>query len=246
MRAQPEQNKNIITSQNALLGIAFIQAFRYLKNDHSLACAKALLSQLLVTQYHNDQLLHLSYPGQKEKEIHGVFLDDFSALLLFVTYLYEEEPTLNSQILMRKLAANIYSFEDKGVWSEAKTTDFQKIDAQIYDHPTPSARSLAQLALLRTNMLIGDRNTDSQSKRLSLKDGDEYQAALFSDFLNYTIFLKKAGAQIKAPHLFPWDELPLSAIQIHSDKQELCFQGTCQKFSTLTELKQLLLMPGKK
>jgi len=226
-RSQPFIDKKFITSWNALTGIAFIMAHRYIGYQEGLEKAEVIFDTLIEKHTEGNIIFHSSINSKVQGES---FLEDYASLLLLATYLGEETNSYKDYlaVLSEDLQKQFYR---KGVWYEAlPDTDFTHIPASTYDQPMPSSRSLAEFALLRTDILLGRPFHP-----------DKYLRPVGQDFLNLTVFIKNGNFHIiQTPKKISWDQLPFNAIQLSSNTIEDCYAGTCYAFKTIDELLDFL------
>jgi len=219
-RNQPFVDRKIITSWNALVGIGLVMAWRYTANRQALEKAKKLFSKLLEKHFNNDKLLHSSLDDKVQAE---EFLEDYAAVFLLMTYLHEE--TGEHKDLLEAFRKKVKLFK-KGGWIESRNTDFMEIAAESTDSPTPSSVSLAELGLLRMNIMF-----DEEYK------ATEYKSPLSHDFYNLAALLSSGDWHlIHSPEKLDWNNLPLNAIQIRSEKIQDCYKMSCMEFKTTEEL----------
>ena len=147
-KIQPFVDKKIITSWNALVGLGLIMYWRVSKDKEILDKAKSLLVNLLKLHYVDERLVHSSLDGKLQD---GEFMGDYAAVLLLVTHLHEE--TKEHEELIGKLQKKLLSFKEKKGWIESRNSDFKEVEALPYDASVPSSVSLAELALLRCNII---------------------------------------------------------------------------------------------
>ena len=140
-RPQPFVDQKIVTSWNALAGIGLMMAYRFAGVKKARRKALALFGALLEKHYHGDKLAHTSLNATIQKE---EFLEDYAAALILATLIYEE--TGKHKKAISSLYHKLLTFRDKDGWYQSHNQDFIKIPAPTYDHPTPSAVSLAELA----------------------------------------------------------------------------------------------------
>lgn len=176
-RSQPLVDEKIITSWNALACIGLLISYRYAQIESSKEKALTLFQKLLEKHYKDGKLVHSSLGSVVQQE--GEFLEDYAAVLLCATYLYEE--TREYKELIEELFEKIQSFYDDQ-WYENKTDDFVKIPAQTIDQFCPSSTSLAEMALLRAKIILG--------KELSVK---EYHQPLMHDFYNLATLMQNSA-----------------------------------------------------
>jgi len=219
-RKQPFTDKKCITSWNALVGVGLINAYRSLNDELLKAKAIILFKNILATQYRQGVLHHSSYKGELQD---GEFLEDYAALLLFATYIYEE--TREYKEMIKTLSHQVERFRDQQ-WIESHNTDFIKIQASTFDHPTPSSTSLAEMAKLRASIILGEEYPQA-----------EYREPLQHDFFNLMVFVKNGNWHlIHAPHKIEWKHLPANCIQVFDQKIQDCHQQKCQEFKDVSEL----------
>ena len=219
-RAQPFTDKKVITSWNALLGIAFIVSSRCLDSSRAKAKGVLLFKNILREHYHEGLLSHSSYEGKLQP---GEFLEDYAAMLLFATYLYEE--TGEYKDLLETWTNRVRLFKPDH-WIESKTNDFRLIPAKSDDHPTPSSVSLAEMALLRSSLFRGKTCLPVQ-----------YRQPLQYDFFNLVAFISLGNWHcIHIPDNIKWEHLPANCMQIHDSKIQDCYNGSCVECKDVTDL----------
>jgi len=214
-RRQPFVDRKIITSWNCLAGIGLVHAYRYLGDTTAFEEAEALLFELLDQHFVEGQLAHSSIDGQLQKQ---EFLQDYAGILLLLSYLHEETKKYENHL--HQFYEKLEVFRKEGAWIEALNPDFIAIRAEAYDHPVPSSRSLAELALIRTEVLLGKSFTSGK-----------FTSALASDFLNIAVILSNGLFHIiKTPARISWADIPINVIQVQGKKLEDCYRGTCKPF----------------
>ncbi|MBF0485177.1 MAG: thioredoxin domain-containing protein [Candidatus Omnitrophica bacterium] len=212
LKEPPFCDEKIVTSWNALLGVAFIHAYRYLSEDHFLAHARKIASCLLERHFDGVSLARTSLSGKKSS---GGFLEDGAAVLLLLTYLHEE--TGEFKEAMDTFYAYVLNFRTERSWKESSQKDFITLPASHFDHPIPSSVSLAELAVLRATIF--------QKKQFF---PGPYVTALFHDFYNISSLVRNGLFHlITSPQKIGWKVLPVNTIQIRGEKQEDCFAGSC-------------------
>lgn len=224
-RSQPFTDKKIITSWNALLGITFMQAWRCCQDRTAKQKAEQLFTALLNKHYSKEKLIHTSLNRNLQQQ---EFLEDYAALLLFTTYLYEE--TGNNKELLEQLYQQLQRFKKKGYWIESITDDFKEMHAHEFDHPYPSSASLAEAALLRANIL--------SNKEYPLL---EYRSPLEYDFYNMLAFITQGNVPIiHLPYRSDWQFVSYNTIQVKDDSIQLCYERKCTNYPSIDELKKML------
>ena len=210
-RLQPFIDKKIITSWNALTGIAYVMAWRALGDVSLLDQAEKILKKLVQKHIIGDLLAHSSYEGVLQ---HQEFLEDVSSLLLLATYIHEEKRNNNDLIIW--LRNKINQFNDDG-WFESNIKDFWKVSASEFDHPLPSSISIATMALLRCSILLKEEYQVLKYKRYS---GNE--------FYNLCAFISNGHWHcIHNNNVIPWKNAPFNTIQVEDTIYSDCYEGTC-------------------
>ncbi|MEK6947964.1 MAG: DUF255 domain-containing protein [Nanoarchaeota archaeon] len=216
-KQQPFRDKKFITSWNSLVGIALLMHYRFTDNISSKDKAVRLFANLLNKHYKNFRLFHSSVNSDE-------FLEDYSAFLLFSTFIYED---LNKyKDLISEIYSKMKSFNKNNVWHENLNSDFIDVKANTFDHPYPSSVSLAELAVLRSNIILG--------MEYSSKD---YSLPINHDFFNLSVFISNGNYHLihsKTP--ISWNDLPLNSIITHSDDFQDCFNNICKEFNNKEEL----------
>lgn len=197
-RPQPFVDKKILTSWNALTGIGLIMHWRATEDRSSLYKAQNLLKELLDLHYRNGDLVHSSLDGNLQR---GEFMGDYASLLLFVTYLHEEGGEYTN--LMNRLLDKLTSFKGRR-WMESRNSDFREVAALPYDTPVPSSISMAELAILRTDIF-----SDGYLRPLNFTD------PVNCDFHNMVSLFTKGFLQVvESDSSLSWKELSLNAVQL--------------------------------
>ena len=211
-RAQPEVDEKVVSSWNALAGIGLVHAYRHLGDETALSEARTLFDRLWRNHVSGDRVYH-SALGGKVKE--NAFLQDAAALLLFAEYLHEDTRAYGEE--MRRLRELTESFHRDGRWLEGDAEDFMAIPAPIFDSPTPSATSLAELALLRHNMMTGE-----------LYDERPFGAPLVQDAFNIAALAASGYVYlVEAPEPVPWKDVPIHTVQAPGEQTTYCYKGLC-------------------
>ncbi len=218
-RKQPFVDQKIITSCNCLLGIGMIHAYRYLNNNKALEVARTLFSNLIRKHYIDKKLRHSSLDNAVQKE---EFLQDYSSMLLFITYLHEE--TNEYEDLLKEFCDKVLEFKKDGNWIESDNEDFIELSADPYDYSVPSSISLAELALLRADILTGKQYSEG-----------EFKAALSHDFFNISTLVRNGFFHvIENPSKIGWDKIFPNSIQRKAEKPKECYKGICRDSIELT------------
>jgi uncharacterized protein YyaL (SSP411 family) len=212
-RPQPERDEKILCGVNALVACALVQAGRWLGRPELEAKGARTVKKLLEVFWHGSHLGHSLANGAVQKQS---FLSDAAALLLAVTMLREGEEAWADTV--NALAAYTESFKEHGRWIESSLVDFKPIAASAFDHPMPSALSLAAMGLARAAVLNG-----------AAGDPLEYLRPLQSDFFNVAAMVSQGlfhQVHSKAP--IAWERLPANAIQVRGEPESDCYQGQCR------------------
>jgi len=175
-RQQPFIDKTIITSWNAILGIALLQAYRATGIEKSKDIALRLFEKLLHEHYKKNHLIHscLGITCQQE-----AFLEDYATMLLFATHIHEE--TGKHKNIVNKLFKLMQKFYNRdNIWYENNRRDFANIPAQAHDTYMPSIQTFTQLAQLKTQNIL----RTNQKENFEIKT---YRTPLLYDFHNFAV-----------------------------------------------------------
>ena len=119
---------------------------------------------------------------------------------------------------MTSMAEYVRSFREEDKWVESDADDFMKIYASWFDHPVPSAVSLAEMALTRVALLTGGDVAQAVWRR-------PYQ----SDFYNINVLLTEDLFHLyttKEP--MPWSAIPVNSLQKRGEPESICHNRTCR------------------
>ncbi len=149
-RVRPGTDDKVLVAWNGLALIAFAEAARYLKRADYLQIARMNADFLLGELAQEDRLLRSWRAGQAR---HNAYLEDYAALILGLTALYQSDPDpywFNSAVdLTQDMIAHFsdteWGFFDTRSDHEALLTR----PKDIQDNATPSGNSLAAHALLQ-------------------------------------------------------------------------------------------------
>ena len=212
-RRQPARDDKIITEWNALAGVGLIEAGRATGREEYSRRAGELYRRLREVNEESGNLAHSSLPGMGRQD--QEFLDDRAALLLFESYLFEEDRL--EETTLHRSAEALLSFREGNEWHRSKSNDFFTMPADIFDSPIPSAASLAEMALLRYRLLTDGEYDELPQARATLADFYNLAARWSAG----EIYL------IKAPTPLSWRELPFPAVQGRAERENYCFRGVC-------------------
>lgn len=211
-RVQPFADRKIITSWNALTAIGLVMAWRATYDKSLLNRAVDVLDKLILKHLKGTTLAHSSLIGiiQGDHE----FLEDAASILLLATYIHEENG--DRKDLINLLRQAVLKFKTNK-WIESQNRDFLKITASDFDHPLPSSVSLAEMALLRTSMLMNENYSHIG-----------YKNPFNHDFHNLSAFISEGHWHlIHTPEKLLWHKLSLNSLQVLSSKFSDCFEGKC-------------------
>lgn len=213
VRRQPSPDNKIICGINALTGIALIQAGRLLNKPELEIKAASVIDNILKVFWDGTSLGHSLYNGVVQKQ---PFLADASAMLTAITMLCESDNAWKAY--MDCFSGYVGLFRENGKWVESNADDFQKVYASSFDHPFPSAVSLAEMGLTRAAILSG--------RDITLK---ENRQPFQSDFYNITSMISNGQFHIYTTQKWvPWDLLPANTIQLRGETESDCYMGTCR------------------
>lgn len=220
-RDQPFTDKKILTSWNSLLGVALVISYRCSIDEKSFDKAYLLFNNLLKKHYQSKKLAHSSFGNKIQKD---EYLEDYSAMLLFATYIYEEKGEYKDIVESFLKATERFNIGHR--FLESNNEDFMEVYAQEHDMPTPSSISLADYATFRANILLGK---DCKAGR--------YSSPISHDFFNFVNFLRNGNIhEIHTPSKISWKKLPLNSMQVKSDKIQDCYSMACREFKSEEEL----------
>ena len=211
-RTQPDTDRKIITSWNALTGVALVNAYRHLGEKAALDEARTVFSRLWELHVRDSAVAHSSLDGEVKE---NTFLQDPAALLLLATYLHEDTRHHSEEI--EKLREMVLEFKREGQWIEGDAPDFGAVPAQLFDSPTPSSTSMAELALLRRDMLTGELYDERSFGQPHVQDAHNV-AALASTGYVYLV---------ESPEPVDWTKLPVNTIQAPGGQTTYCYKGLC-------------------
>ena len=215
-RSQPSRDDKVLSGLNALTAVALIQAGRHLGRPDLEAGSVTLVWKLLGTFWDGTSLSHSYFDGVLQRQS---FLSDAAALLLAITMLYETDESWGET--MTTLAEYVKSFREEGKWVESEADDFMKIYASWFDHPAPSAVSLAEMALTRVALLTGRDVTPAVWRR-------PHQ----SDFYNINVLLTEDLFHLYTTREpLPWSAIPVNSLQKRGEPESVCHDRTCSPFS---------------
>lgn len=210
-RKQAFRDNKIITSWNALAGIGFVMAGRYVNTNYSERALK-IFNNLLDRHYIKGQLFHSSFENSVQKES---FLEDYASMLLFATFLFDENKI--EVEIMDILFEKLLEFKIDDVWYESTKSPFGKIPAAEYDHPIPSAVSMTEAAIARYSI-----QTDKTIKEINLKNPLTY------DFFNLAVkWSNNEFANISSPNKLNLSKLPPNITLKNDSVLSVCRNNTC-------------------
>ncbi len=211
-RPQPGRDEKVLCGVNALAACALVQAGRLLGRPELETKGAALVKKLAEVFWDGKQLAHSLANGALQKQS---FLSDAAALLLAVTTVHETDEAWAS--IMNALAEYTAGFREQDRWLESNLADFKSIAASTFDHPVPSAVSLATMALARAAILNGET-----AQTL------EYLRPLQCDFYNVAVMVGQGlFHQFHSRKALPWGRLPVNAIQMRGEPESDCYLGQC-------------------
>jgi len=215
MRSQPSRDDKILSGLNALTAVALIQAGRNLGRPDLEAGAVTLVWKLLETFWDGSSLAHSSFDGVLQQQS---FLSDAASMLLAITMLYETDESWGET--MTSMAEYVRSFRDGDKWVESDAEDFMKMYASWFDHPVPSAVSLAETALTRVALLTGGEVVPAIWRR-------PYQ----SDFYNINVLLTEDLFHLYTTREpLPWNTIPVNSLQKRGEPETVCHNRSCTPF----------------
>ena len=211
-RLQPARDEKILCGINALAACGMVQAARLLDKPELEVKAARTVRRLLEIFWNGVSLTHCLADGVVQAQ---GFLSDAAALLLALTMLRETDDQWSD--IMNAMARYVITFQSNGRWIESSHADFQTVYASWFDHPIPSAVSLATMGLARAAILNG-----------AAADLLEYRSALHSDFFNVAVMISRGlFHQIHAREAIAWLRLPANSIQVRAETESDCYRDKC-------------------
>jgi uncharacterized protein YyaL (SSP411 family) len=113
--------------------------------------ARNQLDALLALHWQNGAVAHASLDGRL---FNGSFLGDHAAMLLCWPATTKTAGSSRSEILATREA--LLSFRTRNGWMESHEKDFLPVPAETFDSPVPSSVALAEAALAKTAMVLGE------------------------------------------------------------------------------------------
>ncbi len=237
-KSQPFTDKKILTNWNALAGIGLINAYRYTGEKSYKDMSLTIFEKLIEKHYTHNLLAHSSLNNQLQTQ---EFLEDYSAMLLFATYLFEEEDfgkkeknKYQDYIKIFLKGLNKFKKIENGseIWyANISQQDFEQIPASVFDHPTPSSKSLTEMAIFRSNIIL-EQNLHEL----------EYHSFLGSDFHNLAAYYSKGRFhEFHLPEKINHKDLPINSIIKKGEKYQDCTNFTCNEYENKKELINALM-----
>ena len=189
-----------------------VQAARLLDKPELERKAAQTVRKLIEIFWNGISLSHCLAGGAVQEQR---FLSDAAALFLAVTMLRETDDQWAD--IMNAMARYVITFQASGSWIESSHADFQTVDASWFDHPIPSAVSLATMGLARAAILNG-----------AAVELLEYRSSLHSDFFNVAVMIGQGlFHQIHAREAIAWRRLPANSIQVPAETESDCYRDKC-------------------
>jgi uncharacterized protein len=211
-RPQPAGDDKILCGINALTACGMVQAARLLDKPELEGKAAQTVQKLVEVFWDGSSLAHSLANGTIQKQ---GFLTDASALLLALTMLREADDRWTA--ILNDMARYVASFREGERWIESSHGDFQTVHASGFDHPVPSAVSLATMGLTRAALLVG-----------AAVEPIRYRSPLHSDFFNIAAMISRGlFHQIHARQAIDWRRLPANSLQIRDKKESDCYRDRC-------------------
>ncbi|MFW5693699.1 MAG: thioredoxin domain-containing protein [Alkalispirochaeta sp.] len=218
-RDQPQRDDKVITSWNALAGIALIEAWRATGDRSLLDRAHTLYGSLKACNQLPDHRWIRSSLGSHRNN--NEFLEDYAAVLLLQTYLLEDTETAPDRDLLREEMQRsrqaIEQFQGENGWTISRVTDLPPIPADDFDSPTPSPISLKEMALQRSALLSGE-----------VISPPALRAEMQSDFSNLAAAVATGEwFFVERPSPPDWRAFPIHTVFLQADSTSWCFRGIC-------------------
>lgn len=213
-RPQPFRDRKKLTAWNCLAGIGLLQAQRQIGHRRAGELAGTQLERLLALQPDPGGVVH----GVLDERIFpGKFLGDHAAMLLLLTFHHEERRIYREEI--EALRESVQSFRTHGTWRESEEADFLEVPAGSFDNPVPSSAALAETALARAAMVLGEEYPRVAPGK-----------AFMEDFRNLG-YLMTSGLfyWITGPEPNEWEHLPIASVQGEGEQSQYCYAGVCRR-----------------
>jgi uncharacterized protein len=211
-RPQPFVDRKKLSSWNALAGVALLQAQRHLGHAQAGDLASRQLDALLALHWQNGAVAHGSLDGLL---FTGSFMGDHAAMLLLLATHHEDSRKYQAEMLATREA--LLSFRTGKGWMESHEKDFLPVPAESFDSPVPSSVALAEAALAKTAMVLGEDYRPFAGGRPGAGDFRNF-SALMSSGLWYVV---------SGPQVSDWADLPLCTVQGEGPRQQYCHAGQC-------------------
>jgi hypothetical protein len=119
---------------------------------------------------------------------------------------------------MTTIEQYLLSFREGQKWIESDAADFRTVYASSFDHPVPSAVSLAEFGLIRAAVLSG--------KDVSVIN---YRQPYQCDFFNVSSMISNGLFHVfTSQKPLVWDQLPVNSLQLRGRIEQDCYMGTCR------------------
>ncbi|MDO8662863.1 MAG: hypothetical protein Q7K98_06565 [Candidatus Omnitrophota bacterium] len=173
--------------------------FRYLEDKKFLSKAEDIFRRLRDVNCFGSEIYHSSIDSHVQEE---GFLQDSASVLLFLTYLHEETGMFTDE--MDEFFSKVQEYRVDGEWIESSHGDFLKVPADIFDYPIPSSVSMAELAILRADLLRKREHAPA-----------EFSVPLARDFFNIGVLIRNGFFHlIESPAKITFSRLPGNTIQV--------------------------------
>jgi uncharacterized protein YyaL (SSP411 family) len=211
-RPQPFTDRKKLSLWNALAGIALLQAQRHIGHTQAGDLARHQLDAMLALHWNNGSVAHGSLDGRL---FAGSFMGDHAAMLLLLATHHEDRRIFRSELLATRAA--LLGFRTRTGWLESREQDFVPVPAESFDSPVPSSVALAEAALVKAAMVLGE---DYQQLALRRPGAEDFRnvAALMSSGQWYVV---------SGPQVSPWADLPLYTVQGEGSRNQYYHAGQC-------------------
>lgn len=218
-RGKPFVDKKILTSWNALTGVGLVMAARYCALPEAGKMADALFKHLMTAHVKDGVVFHSAVAGELGPES---YLEDVAALLLLATFMYEED--FEGKETLAWMLEALEKFKVEGRWlSNLGASDFAEVPASSFDHPIPSAVSLAEMAAYRAQQIL-EAKPEGEAE-------PTYSQALQQDFHNLMVFWKTGEChELHVPERIDWSDLPANVLLMPGTLFLDCHRKMCKMF----------------
>jgi uncharacterized protein YyaL (SSP411 family) len=221
-RPQPFRDDKIVTSWNALAGVALLEASLALNTPEAADRARELYAALARANRSTDGRWFRSSLDGTVNETE--FLEDYAAILLFETYLLEHTASPDARDELRGAMAEneerISAFRLEGDWISSLASDIDPVPADDFDSPTPSPVTLTEMAFQRSAILTGRVAPEPPLRPEMTGDFGNLAAALAAGEWYFIEDPDPSGSRVR-------QSAPLHSLIVEAPVTAWCFRKVC-------------------